>query len=192
VDAPVAISVTEAIGVTDAVAVRPPVVITIGETIGVGDVVQVRPPVKIAITEAVGVVDAVVVTGDAPVVITVAEAIGVVDTAAVRPPVVISLTEAIGVGDAVSVAGPVTVESILAFLASLDDDDFRRGDTGRRILERLITVADRSADATDAALARVDGCGEVADRNDLIVECQAQREVRRLLTLLREQLLNEE
>ncbi len=104
---PVVITIGEAIGVTDAVTVRPPVVITIGEAIGVTDAVTVRPPVVITIGEAIGVTDAVTVRP--PVVITIGEAIGVTDAVTVRPPVVITIGEAIGVTDAVTVRPPVVI-----------------------------------------------------------------------------------
>ena len=103
----VVITIGEAIGVTDAVTVRPPVVITIGEAIGVSDAVTVRPPVVITIGEAIGVTDAVTVRP--PVVITIGEAIRVTDAVTVRPPVVITIGEAIRVSDAVTVRPPVVI-----------------------------------------------------------------------------------
>lgn len=191
---PVRITITETVGVADTAGVRPSVVITITETVGVADTLALRPPVQIAITETVGVVDETVVDRSAPLRISVTEAVGVVDTVTVRPPVEITITDSVGVVDTVliEIEQAVTVDSILDYVTALDDDDFRLGSGSRRAIERLIAAAGNSLDAVESALKRMDGCGEIADRNDLIVDCDAQHEVRRLLILLREQLLNED
>jgi hypothetical protein len=193
VQGPVVITVTEAIGVNDASVVRLPVIIRIGEVVGVADVATARPPVVITVGEAVGVSETVIIRGDAPVLISITESVGVADVATVRPPVVIRVIESIPVSDDITAArATVTVATILDYLATLDDADFRHGLSGRNLFERLLAGAERSLRTIDTLLLRVDGCGDAADRNDLIVNCDAQHEVRRLLMLLREQMTNEE
>lgn len=71
------LTVQEGVGVADEVRVAPPVAIELTEGIGVGDTVDLTPAVQLVVGEGVGVADEVPV--DPPVVIELTEGIGVDD-----------------------------------------------------------------------------------------------------------------